>query len=391
MLLFRADTAHRHPRLVAAAGSLMETAMLDPADPVASARTLGLRGCTTFLDSELDTCDLLLAGLGLPGAASAERPWDKLVQRKAFGSVAGAVDAPGDLRAAVATLGLPGLLKPRRGVAGAGIGLLREQDDVDAEYASREQWARLTYERFIPNGSHPSGVPWLADYVSVDTVSVADARHHVAVVDKLPLHICQGITETGDVYPSRLQAADRARVLAATDRALAALGVRDRLTHTELRVTPQDVEVIEVNGRLGGEVHRLVRQLGGPDLAACALTVALGRAPEVAAGPGEGYRCTLYVPFPVRTGLVRSDVRTAELVGIPGVVSVDEIARQGDPRAAIEGLTCRLLLAADSAEGLDKIVSGAVSAVAALFAADDVSNGHWVTTMLSAIERGGSA
>lgn len=64
----------------------------------------------------------------------------------------------------------------------------------------------------------------------------------------------------------------------------AALGVTDAMTHTELRLTPTGPKVIEVNGRLGGD---LIPYLGlratGIDPGLAAAAVACGLPPEVTA------------------------------------------------------------------------------------------------------------
>ncbi len=98
----------------------------------------------------------------------------------------------------------------------------------------------------------------------------------------------------------------RGLALERTSAALDALDVRWRVTHTELRVTQSEVEIIEVNGRVGGYLARLLRPLGGPDLVRAALTVALGRVPNCE-GPVDdrrGYMFGLYMPFPRREGMV---------------------------------------------------------------------------------------
>jgi hypothetical protein len=79
------------------------------------------------------------------------------------------------------------------------------------------------------------------------------------------------VAETGDVTPSRLPPDVRGLALERTGAALDALDVRWRVTHTELRVTQTEVEVIEVNhGRVGGcraschtLAHRSLAAFGG--------------------------------------------------------------------------------------------------------------------------------
>ncbi|WP_433797575.1 ATP-grasp domain-containing protein [Actinoplanes sp. CA-252034] len=106
---------------------------------------------------------------------------------------------------------------------------------------------------------------------------------HVEVTGKFPL--APPLRETGYVVPSTLGDDCRDEVLALTGAALAALGVRHGITHTEVKLTPDGPRIIEVNGRLGGYVGDLVRRARGFDLVRAALTIALGRpCPPPAAG-----------------------------------------------------------------------------------------------------------
>src|SRR5262249_4283548 len=157
-------------------------------------------------------------------------------------------------------IGVPGVLKPRRGVSGAGVAFLDSLDDAEHQVAQRISWGGLVYEAAIPAATHPSGVPWLADFVSVETVSAAHRRTHVVVFDKLPVGVrrrsgvvgVDAVFVTGDVVPFRIPARVREMVLQKVSAALSVLEVRHRVTHTELRILTDYAEIIEVNGRVGG-------------------------------------------------------------------------------------------------------------------------------------------
>ncbi len=110
-----------------------------------------------------------------------------------------------------------------------------------------------------------------APFVSVETVSTGEERHHVAVFDKLPLAF--GFAETGDIGLTRRSRDEVVEIVATVDAALSALEVRDRVTHTEVAVTTSGPQVIEVNGRLGGYVQGMCQVLEpGLDMAALAST-----------------------------------------------------------------------------------------------------------------------
>src|SRR5262249_28160811 len=98
-------------------------------------------------------------------------------------------------------------------------------------------------------------------------------------------------------------------------RAHRALGIEDGLTHTEARLTPRGPVIIEVNGRLGGDlIPFLGRAATGIDPAEVLGDGAAGERPDttptgrVAAGIGFGY--------PERDCLVRSVEVPAEAPGL---------------------------------------------------------------------------
>ena len=389
VLLFRADLVTRHPALVAAARQVAETVVVQRIDAEV-VRALALAGLTTFHDAELDDIDRVLAELGLPGAPAVKSPWDKLRQRHliraaGLGRVrALAVDSPHDLRCALADLGLPGVLKPRRSTASVDVAFLHTLGDVQRNLQRRDRWAGLLYEQLVSAGPHPSGVAWLADYVSVETVSDATGHHSVAVFDKLPVAVAGAghrfdVRETGDLLPSRLPDPIRRAVVQLTGRVLACLGVRWRVTHTELKVTRDRLEVLEVNGRLGGEVARLVRLAGGPDLVRAALRAALGQQ-HPAHADAAGYVASIYVPFGHRDGAVRSSVPRRDLRAIDGVVSVDQVATAGLPVADSDFRTCSVVVRGDSQLELDLVVARVLDRVADRFAADGMDRDAWLST-----------
>ena len=69
--------------------------------------------------------------------------------------------------------------------------------------------------------------------------------------------------------------------------ALAALGVRTGLTHTELKLTEWGPRIIEVNGRLGGFVEDLASSHGNGSLITLACAVALAINAEIPDFTGE--------------------------------------------------------------------------------------------------------
>jgi len=368
IILIEAADAAADPALLSSSGAVMNTRIYrgsDPDDVVRICRELQVRGITTFHDRDVVLCDAVAARLELPGVSATEAPWDKLFQREqiptAFSVPAVAVDSVPDLRRAVEQIGYPAVLKPKRATGSAGVAILHELADVTYQEQSRKHWDGLLLESCINMAPHPSGVEHIGSYVSVETVSTGDTRLHVAVFDKIPVIVRprQGVEGSdlisipGDVFPSRLDPASLQAVIDAVDQSLAALGTRWRVTHTEVALTRRGPVVIEVNGRVGGHLQRLLLMVGGVDLVRSALECALGQVPRVGDRPPRG--CVLaYTPhFANTSGAVRSRVSLGDVRKLPGVHGVSYVAQHGAPRAAFNRRMVNLTARADDMETLD--------------------------------------
>jgi glutathione synthase/RimK-type ligase-like ATP-grasp enzyme len=137
------------------------------------------------------------------------------------------------------------------------------------------------------------------------------------------------------------------RVLAGAHRAL---GLRDGITHSELRLTPDGPVVIEINARLGGDLIPYLGQLAtGLDPGRIAAEVALGHRPRIE--PTRRAIAGIRFLYPPE------DCRVREVVlprpgAVPGLVEAGAMAAPGGklrlpPRAAL-GRYAYLVCTADS-------------------------------------------
>jgi hypothetical protein len=124
-------------------------------------------------------------------------------------------------------------------------------------------------------------------------------------------------------------------VLALAEDAIAALEMGAGLVHTEIKLTDDGPVIIEVNGRLGGGLHRLMPRAGVVDPVALAVALAAGDPLPPAFGTPD--RCTmhLYVQPPVTATSVGQLPSPASLRSCPGVFGADRIVRPG---ARVDGL-----------------------------------------------------
>jgi hypothetical protein len=186
------------------------------------------------------------------------------------------------------------------------------------------------------------------------------------------------VKETGSLVPTSLPTHYQRQVLAATSGALAALRIRDRITHTELIVSERGVEIVEVNGRIGGDVCRSIGTAASIDLVRAGMDLSVGREPSVGVANQGVCLATLTFPFPSRSGKILSDVNRESFHELPGIVTVDEVARFGDSRAAAGFNAAVVHLRADSKESLYRDVVDVARGIRSLFAADGLDDADWL-------------
>jgi predicted ATP-grasp superfamily ATP-dependent carboligase len=247
-----------------------------------------LAGIVTFSESQIRRTAALADRLDLTflDVHAAAAVTDKYTQRRILAesgvqhTQCRVVRTLAELDPALDEVGLPAVLKPRRGAASARTCTVRSRREAAGRFRAFTDPAaggagnEFVIEQLLPGDSSIAGAAW-ADYVSVESMTSHGDIRHVEVTGKFPL--APPLRETGYVVPSTLSADRREEVLTLTGAALAALGVRHGITHTEVKLTPDGPRIIEVNGRLGGYVADLVRRARGFDLVRAALTVALGR------------------------------------------------------------------------------------------------------------------
>jgi hypothetical protein len=81
---------------------------------------------------------------------------------------------------------------------------------------------------------------------------------------------------------------DEAALFDLTGRALSALGACDSVCHTEIMITETGPEIIEVNGRVGGNIQDLFLRGHEVNMIELAARVALGEDPEVRPAAVDG-------------------------------------------------------------------------------------------------------
>ncbi|MEV6646431.1 ATP-grasp domain-containing protein [Amycolatopsis sp. NPDC051371] len=185
-----------------------------------------------------------------------------------------------DARAAVGRIGFPVVVKPRALGASMGVSLARDAGEFDAAY-------RVAHEASLVGDEPYRGGALIEGFADGPEISIDGAVHKG---EYLPMFVARKSTgmppffeETGHLVDSAdplLRDEELLRVLAEAHRVL---GIENGITHTEVRLTADGPVIIEVNGRLGGDLIPLLGKTAtGIDPGSVLFDVATGQRPDVA-------------------------------------------------------------------------------------------------------------
>jgi len=325
-------------------------------------------GIIAFSEPQLMRAALIGAQLGLPvqSAETVTRLTNKGAQREALlaaglpipGFRAVAADADATVRSEVcATVRYPVVVKPQAGVGSRGTYHVEDADELARmlELEQQERTGDLLVEEMLRDSWPREQEPY-ADFVSVESIVARGRLSHMAVTGRSTL--AEPYRETGHFIPSNMPPDVCAEVIEVAGRAVRAMGSDIGIFHTEIKITPDGLYVIEVNGRIGGSIPEIFgfateNKFSILDVAA---RVALGEAvriDELVPCPRVGY--SLWAPPPVgATRLTRLDNLDA-VRRVPGVQALFVNRQAGDALSWRAGWSSRLYTVygvADDHEGM---------------------------------------
>jgi len=341
--------------LIRRLGTVVDTTGLREADILERVGLTPPDGVITFAERQLPLAAAIAAAFGLRfhSPATALLMSNKHDQRAAladagvpgpaFWPLAGDADMAARERLADA-LRYPVVLKPQRGNASRNTSLVHDRAELlrMVEDPDGGPVDMLVEELLVE--AHPREQQRFGDTFMVDSV-VEDGRasHYALTRHFIPAPPFRG---AGTFIPSDLEEPGAAQLIAATAAALAALGVDNGFTNTDLILTPDGPRVLEVNGRIGGEIHTLIELAGGSPLLREAMRFALGApASEVAQLPldGVGFAINYHAPATARRLLALDGLdAVAALAGVTRVVSHRQV---GDTLDWREGTMSRIFTA----------------------------------------------
>jgi biotin carboxylase len=265
--------------------------VLDLDGLIATARTVAqthpVRGVFTYDEPSVVAAARIADELGLPGltAKGAEGCRNKLVTRQAL-TAAGlpqprfALATTAEQAAsAAAEIGYPVVVKPRGMAASIGVALVEGPDGIADAFARADSSSRSGPADYQGGALIEEMVD--GPEISVDG-AVVDGEYRPFCIARKQLGPPPYFEEVGHIVDGNdpLLTDPELRELIST--AHRAIGAPYGITHTEIRFSSRGPVVIEINGRLGGDLIPYLGKLAtGIDPGAVAVDVAQGVRPEL--------------------------------------------------------------------------------------------------------------
>jgi len=310
-------------RVLARFGEVVDLAGLNLRESIERVVAVHPDGVAVFNDPPLVFAAQVARQLELPfhSPETAHLLTDKFSQRQALERAGLPVPryAAIDSSSAHSSIAFPAVLKPRTGAGSRDVFRVENSTDVtDALEKCAPGEAFILEEWLADRGSKPS---LAADVVSVESVVHEEEMEHVMVTGRFPF--APPLREVGSFMPSDLNSADWHAATSLAGDAARALGITFGIVHTEIKMTPVGPRLVEVNGRLGGEISGLITRLGGPSMIAWSMRASLGLQldgfPDLLQGRVAFFRL---VVAPPNAPVFRSVRGVAELKIEPGVSDV---------------------------------------------------------------------
>jgi biotin carboxylase len=221
-------------------------------------------------------------GLSIPGVTGCRDKYSCRTRLTADGLPQPGFELAADLdqaRAAAARIGYPVIVKPRALGASMGVSLARDEGALEFAYRVADE-ASLVGDQPYRGGAIVEGFAEGPE-ISVDG-AVYKGEYSPMFLARKTTGLPPFFEETGHVVDSADPLLRDDTLLDTLARAHRVLGVENGVTHAEVRLTPHGPVIIEINGRLGGDLIPFLGQLAtGIDTGGVLFDVATGRRPDV--------------------------------------------------------------------------------------------------------------
>jgi biotin carboxylase len=256
-------------------------------------------------------------------------------------------------------IGYPVIMKPLGMGASVGVVEADTPEELSAAYRIAERASRfgpLAYEGGVLVEERIAG-----EEISIDG-AIVDGEHRGYLLARKQTSQPPYFEELGHVVDATDPLLADAELRDVLVRAHRALGVRDGITHTEVRLSERGLVIIEVNGRLAGDLVPYVGRLAnGIDSGHVAVDVAMGVAPSLE--PSRRGCAAIRFFYPPE------DCRVEEISlpgqdAVPGLAAAHAMARPGDvlrlpPRSHVARYAYAICTADDPGTCLDRMAEAA--------------------------------
>jgi biotin carboxylase len=252
-----------------------------------------------------------LAEQGVPSAAAAE------------------ISSAADIEEFGRQHGYPIVLKPIDNTASRGVVIIERAEDVAAVWAAavglRER-DDLVLGQFFPVGRYLAEEYLDGPEYSVESFSFDGMHSIVAITEKYTI----GVVESAHALPARLTPEMDAEVADYVRSFHTAMGLRDGVAHTEIKITSKGPRVIESHDRLPGErIPDLVINAYGIDLEQYACAAPFGMLPVLPERPVAD-RAAATTFFRGEPGVVTGFQGTEKVLEDPDLIELDFFVQPGD-------------------------------------------------------------
>ena len=336
-------------RLLRRIGDVVDSAGLDAGAIATALEPHAPRGILTFSEIQMPLTAAVAGLLSLTyhSAATADRLADKYLQRRALRDAGlpgpSVWEAPSprlteeerhrEGEALAGRVDFPVVVKPRRGASS--VATARADDGLQLvhlidRFGGRE--GGLLVEEYLADRVRDGP---FADDIAVELLVQGGRVLRLATTGKF--RHAPPFRGRGCFLPSHVDPPTELEVFGAAEAAVLGLGVTDGFVNVDMKLTPDGPRIVEVNGRLGGNVQVMMELAGGPPILPLVFGLALGHdmsaEPAIVrilegSWPRVGYFAWIQTPMSA-TRLVGVE-GLDDVAALPHVSSVARNQRQGD-------------------------------------------------------------
>ncbi len=223
-------------------------------------------------------------GLSIPGVHGCRDKYSCRTRLTAAGLPQPGFELTADLdqaRTAAARIGYPVIVKPRALGASMGVSLASDERELEFAYRVADEASQVGDEPY-------RGGAIIEGFADGPEISIDGAVHKG---EYLPMFLARKTTglppffeETGHVVDSADPLLADETLLDTLAAAHQVLGIDNGITHTEVRLTRHGPVIIEVNGRLGGDLIPFLGQIAtGIEPGSVLFDIATGQRPDLTA------------------------------------------------------------------------------------------------------------